>query len=146
MMSGDGVAVPLSGGMQVTPRAAPNNPPADGAQGLTTAEAAQRLSQFGPNQVKTGGRFHVLRLGLGLFANPLVLILLTASVVSGIVGEGLDAGIIITIVLVSVGLDFFQIFHSEQAASRAPEPGHADRQRLARRAAHRNPHARRGAG
>jgi P-type Mg2+ transporter len=60
----------------------------------------------------------VLRTGLGLLANPLVLILLAASIVSGIVGETLDAGIIVTIVLVSVGLDFFQIFHSEQAASK----------------------------
>jgi P-type Mg2+ transporter len=60
----------------------------------------------------------VLRTGLGLLANPLVLILLAASVVSSIVGKTLDAGIIVSIVLVSVGLDFFQIFHSEQAASK----------------------------
>jgi Mg2+-importing ATPase len=60
----------------------------------------------------------VLRTGLGLLANPLVLILLAASIVSGVVGEALDAGIIVTIVLVSVGLDFFQIFHSEQAATK----------------------------
>jgi magnesium-transporting ATPase (P-type) len=51
-------------------------------------------------------------------ANPLVLILLAASVVSGIVGEALDAAIIVTIVLLSVGLDFFQSFRSEQAATR----------------------------
>jgi hypothetical protein len=66
----------------------------------------------------TGGRLHVLRTGLGLLVNPLVLILLAASVFSGIVGEALDAGIIVTFVLVSVGVDFFQMFHSEQAASK----------------------------
>jgi P-type Mg2+ transporter len=118
MIAREGSALPSSGGTRVTPPTAPGIPPAVAAQGLTTAEAARRLSQFGPNQVKTGGRFHVLRTGLGLLANPLVLILLAASVVSGIVGEALDAGIIVTIVLVSVGLDFFQIFHSEQAASK----------------------------
>ena len=72
-----------------------------------------------PNQVVTGRRFHLLRTGLGLLANPLVLILLAASVVSSVVGEALDAGIIVTIVLVSVGLDFFQMFHSEQACEGA---------------------------
>ena len=118
MVSSEGLPAPVSDSPRVTPHAAPDKASVDGAQGLTAAEAAQRLSQFGPNQVKTGGRFHVLRMGLGLLANPLVLILLAASVVSGIVGETLDAGIIITIVLLSVALDFFQIFHSEQAASK----------------------------
>src|SRR6266700_532346 len=87
-------------------------------QGLTAADAARRLLEFGPNQMETGGRFRQLRTGLGLLANPLVLILLAASVVSGIVGEALSAGIIVTVVLLSVGLDFFQSFRSEQAATR----------------------------
>src|ERR1700675_1637197 len=70
--------------------------------GLTAAEAARRLNEFGPNEVETGGRFRQLRTGLGLLANPLVLILLAASVFSGIVGEALSAAIIVTIVLLSV--------------------------------------------
>jgi P-type Mg2+ transporter len=86
--------------------------------GLTSAEAMRRLNQFGPDQIVTGRRFHLLRTGLDLLANPLVLILLAASVVSSVVGEALNAGIIVTSVLVSVGLDFFQIFHSEQAATK----------------------------
>jgi len=86
--------------------------------GLTSAEAARQLREVGPNLIETGGRFRQLRVGLGLLANPLVVILLAASVVSGIVGEALDAGIIVTIVLLSVGLDFFQSFRSEQAATR----------------------------
>jgi P-type Mg2+ transporter len=87
-------------------------------RGLTAADAARRLNEFGPNVVETGGRFRVLRMGLGLLANPLVIILLVASVVSGIVGETLSAIIIVTIVLLSVALDFFQSFRSEQAATR----------------------------
>jgi hypothetical protein len=70
---------PLSDRSQVMPPTAPGIAPAVAAQGLTAAEAARRLSQFGPNQVKTGGRFQVLQTGLGLLANPLVLILLAAS-------------------------------------------------------------------
>jgi Cation transporter/ATPase, N-terminus len=115
MRAGEGSAAPSgSANSPVTPLTA--QPPVTPAPGLSTAEAARRLSAFGPNQVVTGRRFQLVRTGLGLLANPLVLILLVASVVSSIVGEALDAGIIVAIVLVSVGLDFFQIFHSDQAA------------------------------
>src|SRR5215472_13293228 len=89
-----------------------------GSRGLTSAEAAARLAKYGPNEVETGRRFRVLREGFGLLANPLVLILLVAAIVSGFLGEPLDAAIIIVVVLVSVALDFFQVFRSEQAANR----------------------------
>jgi P-type Mg2+ transporter len=89
-----------------------------GPLGLTTAEAAAQLGRWGPNEVETGKRFRLLREGLGLLGNPLVLILLAASVISGFLGEALDAAIIIVVVLLSVGLDFFQVFRSEQAANR----------------------------
>jgi Mg2+-importing ATPase len=85
--------------------------------GLTAAEAARQLAEFGPNLIETGSRFRLLRTGLGLLANPLVVILLVASIVSGVVGETLSAAIIVSIVLLSVALDFFQSFRSEKAAS-----------------------------
>jgi P-type Mg2+ transporter len=88
------------------------------ASGLTSAEAAARLARFGPNEVETGRRFRVLREGLGFLANPLVLILLVAAVISGFLGEALDAAIIVLVVMLSVALDFFQVFRSEQAANR----------------------------
>ena len=84
--------------------------------GLTASEAARRLVEFGPNQIESGGRFRQVRAGLGLLANPLVLILLAASVVSGVVGEALNAAIIVTIVLLSVGVDFFQGARAELLA------------------------------
>ena len=118
MIAAEHAATPSSGNLGSTPTTVLGSTPAVAAEGLTSTQAARRLSEFGPNRVVTGGRFRVLRTGLGLLTNPLVLILLAASVVSGIVGETLDAGIIVTIVLVSVGLDFFQIFQSEQAASK----------------------------
>jgi magnesium-transporting ATPase (P-type) len=62
------------------------------SRGLTTSEAAARLAQYGPNVVETGRRFRVLREGLGLLANPLVLILLVAALVSGFLGEPLQCG------------------------------------------------------
>jgi len=86
-------------------------------RGLTAAEAARKLAEIGPNLIETGSRFRLLQTGLGLLANPLVVILLVASIVSGVVGETLSAAIIVSIVLLSVALDFFQSFRSEKAAS-----------------------------
>jgi Mg2+-importing ATPase len=86
--------------------------------GLTATEAAHRLDQFGPNEVDTARRFGVLRSGLAFLLNPLVLILLAASLISGLLGEAVNAALIILMVLLSVALDFFQVFRSEQAASK----------------------------
>ncbi len=86
--------------------------------GLTEAEAAARLRQYGPNVVPSGHRFWAAQTLLELLANPLVLILLLASVIAGLLGEVVNATIITAIVLLSIALDFFQVFRSQQAASR----------------------------
>lgn len=86
--------------------------------GLDSAEAARRLSQYGPNEpVSTKQRSHWLELLLQ-FANPLVAILLFASVVSAYVGEFVNAAIIIVIVSLSIAVNFIQTFRSRQAADR----------------------------
>jgi Mg2+-importing ATPase len=83
--------------------------------GLSSAEAAKRLQQHGRNELVTVSRFAPLFELLRFFANPLVLILLVASVVSFFLGDRLDAAIIVTMVLLSVALDFYQVFQSRRA-------------------------------
>ncbi|HEX8968673.1 MAG TPA: magnesium-translocating P-type ATPase [Chloroflexota bacterium] len=87
-------------------------------RGLTTAEAVQRLAQFGPNEVVTAERYRVLRAVIAFATNPLILILLTASLISGLLGEAFNASLIAAMVVLSVVLDFVQVFRSEQAATR----------------------------
>jgi P-type Mg2+ transporter len=84
--------------------------------GLTSAEAARRLGEVGPNEVATGDRFRLLRAGIAFSSNPLVIILLAASLVSGVLGEALNATLIALMVVLSVSLNFVQVFRSEQAA------------------------------
>ena len=84
--------------------------------GLSSLEAAQRLAQVGPNAVETEDRFRVLRAGIAFSSNPLVIILLLASLVSGVLGEVLNATLIALMVVLSVALNFVQVFRSEQAA------------------------------
>ncbi|MDB4991193.1 MAG: mgtA [Myxococcaceae bacterium] len=86
--------------------------------GLTSGEAALRLGTYGPNDpAPQKQRSHATELLLQ-FANPLVAILLFASVVSAFAGERVNASIIIAIVCLSVVINFAQTFHSQRAASR----------------------------
>ena len=86
--------------------------------GLDSAEAARRLAQYGPNDpAPKKHRSHLIELLLQ-FTNPLVAILLFASVVSAFVGEVVNATIIIVIVSLSVAVNFVQTFRSQQAAER----------------------------
>ena len=56
------------------------------APGLTSAEAAERLARFGPDQLKARRQSALLQF-LSRFRNPLVLILLAASGTSALTGE-----------------------------------------------------------
>jgi Mg2+-importing ATPase len=90
----------------------------DEPRGLTSAEAARRLAQFGPNEPAPVRRLPVVVQLLRLFANPLVLILLVASAISVALQQRADALIIVTIVLVGTSINFWQTFRSQQAADR----------------------------
>jgi Mg2+-importing ATPase len=87
-------------------------------RGLSAAEAATRLASQGPNELAPPPRFEALRELLRYFANPLVLILLVASVVSAAFGQVVSAGIIALMLILSVALNFTQAYRSQQAAQR----------------------------
>jgi len=86
--------------------------------GLTSAEAARRLAQYGPNEPVRIRRFSALAQLLRLFRNPLVVILLVAALLAALLGQRADAGIIVTIVLLGVCLNFWQTFRSGRAAEK----------------------------
>ncbi len=88
------------------------------ADGLSAAEAAARLAQFGRNTLETRVRAAPWRVFLAQFKDPIVLILLFATLVSAGTGEWLDAVIILAIVLGSATLSFFQEYHAGNAAAR----------------------------
>jgi Mg2+-importing ATPase len=95
------------------------SPAAAGSEaGLTWAEAARRLDEYGPNDPAPKKQRSQLTELLLQFANPLVAILLFASIVSVFVGELVNAGIICVIVSLSVAVNFFQTFRSQAAAER----------------------------
>jgi len=78
------------------------------SQGLTNDEALRRLTQYGANLLKPKKRADALSLLLSQFKSPIILILIFASVLSFFLHDPVDALIIVTIVLVSGLLGFWQ--------------------------------------
>jgi P-type Mg2+ transporter len=77
-------------------------------EGLSGDEARQRLARYGSNLLKPQERSDVLTLLLAQFKSPLILILLFATGLSFVLHDPVNALIIITIVLVSGLLGFWQ--------------------------------------
>ena len=86
-------------------------------EGLTNDEAKQRLTRYGSNLLKPKKRSDVLTLLLAQFRSPIILILLCATGLSFVLRDPVDAFIILTIVLISGLLGFWQ----ERSATNAVE-------------------------
>src|SRR5918998_1253352 len=84
-------------------------------RGLTAAEAARRLDEFGPNELLASGRVSPWTILLEQFKNVLIIILLCATALSAFLGHGLEAVAITVIVLFAVVLGFVQEYRAERA-------------------------------
>lgn len=82
--------------------------------GLSAAEASQRLLREGPNLVREREPQWYAAL-LRQFATPLVGLLIAASVISFLLGETADGLTVIGILLINGVLGFFQEFRSSQS-------------------------------
>lgn len=82
--------------------------------GLPPDEAARRLAEIGPNALRSHGA-SAWRVLTNQLRNPLLPILVIAAIVSGFTGQRTDAVIILVILLLSIGLGFFNEFRSEKA-------------------------------
>lgn len=88
------------------------------SQGLTSAEAQQHLARDGANVLKTKARSDTLMLLLAQFKSPIVLILLAAAILSFFLHDPADALIILTIVLISSALGFWQEWGAADAIAK----------------------------
>ncbi len=84
-------------------------------QGLTEKEVKKRLDKHGPNELQEGKKTSALILFLAQFKDFMVLVLLAATLISGFLGEYVDAVAIIAIVFVNGILGFFQERRAEQS-------------------------------
>ena len=83
--------------------------------GLTAAEAARRLDEYGSNELQAAHRISPWTILFEQFKNVLIVILLAATVLSAFLGHGVEAVAITVILLFSVVLGFVQEYRAERA-------------------------------
>ncbi|VVB67818.1 Potassium-transporting ATPase ATP-binding subunit [Candidatus Norongarragalina meridionalis] len=88
---------------------------ASSLHGLSQKEAEHRLEESGANELKETPRAGPLRMFFGQFEDFMILILIAAAVISALLGEYLDAGAIIAIVVLNAILGFVQEYRAEKA-------------------------------
>ncbi|MDE3198861.1 MAG: magnesium-translocating P-type ATPase [Acidobacteriota bacterium] len=86
--------------------------------GLSSAEAARRLEEFGLNEPAPKPSHPWLVQFPLLFLNPLVLILLLAAAASALLGQLVDASIVAAIVGLGAIVNFVQSYRSQRAVER----------------------------
>ncbi len=87
----------------------------DGERGLSSDEAARRLSEHGANRLEKEEGEGPIRRFLKQFHNVLIYILLVASVFTAFLQEWIDTGVILLVVLVNAIIGFIQEGKAEEA-------------------------------
>ena len=91
-------------------------------QGLTSAQAAARLSQVGENRLAAKKQASVAAMFFSQFKDVMILILAAATLISVLMGQGAEAVTIIAIVLLNAVMGFLQEYRTEQTLEALKEP------------------------
>ncbi|MBI2954191.1 MAG: HAD-IC family P-type ATPase [Chloroflexi bacterium] len=83
--------------------------------GLTTEEARARLERFGLNELEEKAQRTWVKVLVGQFTSPLIIMLLVAAAISLLLGEWIEATVILAVVLISGVVGFIQETKAEQA-------------------------------
>lgn len=83
-------------------------------KGLSSTEAAKRLQQHGLNEIAKKDKKSGVLILMEQFTNPLVIVLIVASIISFFLGEKTDTIIILIIVAINAILGFVQEFKAEK--------------------------------
>jgi len=87
----------------------------DPEKGLDNDEAQRRIEKYGYNELKQEERISPFTILINQFKNILIIILIFAIVLSALVGELVDAAIILVIVIFCAVLGFIQEYRAERA-------------------------------
>ena len=85
------------------------------AKGISEEEARKRLREYGENTVSKQKKTTQLMLFLNQFKSPIIIILIAATAISAATGDWIDSMIILTIILASAVLSFFQEYTASKA-------------------------------
>jgi Ca2+-transporting ATPase len=85
------------------------------ADGLTGQQAADRLQQYGPNEIEVKKKKTWWGILLSQFTDFMIIILMAAAVISGFIGDSTDMIVIFAIVLLNAIVGFIQEWRAEKA-------------------------------
>jgi Ca2+-transporting ATPase len=94
---------------------APETTPAPGGNGLSDAEARQRLVRDGPNELPVSKRRGVLRLAWEVASEPMFLLLVACGAIYMLLGDRQEALMLLGFVFVVMGISFSQQRRSEKS-------------------------------
>jgi Ca2+-transporting ATPase len=83
--------------------------------GLSDAEAAARIKQYGPNKFLLEDKISRIKILVHQFTSPLIYILLAAAVVTVFLREFIDTGVIMAVVMLNAVIGYFQEFKAEES-------------------------------
>ncbi len=83
--------------------------------GLSGSEAKKRLNEFGENEVRKGKTTSVLEIFLRQFKSLVVVVLIIATILSILMNEWLDAGVIITVLIINGIVGTIEEYKAEKA-------------------------------
>ena len=83
--------------------------------GLSSAEAAERLSREGPNEIPSARRRNILRLAGEVLREPMILLLVACSAIYLALGDLREAVILSASVFVVIGITLYQNRRTERA-------------------------------
>lgn len=86
-----------------------------GSAGLGVAEAARRLDQYGPNQIEEEAPPNPLIILANQFRSPLIYILVIAAVVTLVLEEFIDTGVIVAVLILNAIIGFTQERNAEES-------------------------------
>jgi magnesium-transporting ATPase (P-type) len=88
-----------------------------GREGLSTAQASERLNALGPNSLPKAHQLTLWQIILHQVANPLIIILAAAAVACIFIGEIADAFFVLVVILINSTIGTYQEYQAEKSAS-----------------------------
>ena len=83
--------------------------------GLTDEDAKKRLVRYGPNKLVEEEKISKLKILLHQFTSPLIYILLIAGIVTILLNEYIDSGVIFAVILLNAVIGFTQEYKAEES-------------------------------
>lgn len=84
-------------------------------EGLTEEQAKERISEYGPNRLVEAEKVSRLAIALHQFKSPLIYILIVAAIITAILEEYTDTGVIVAVVILNAIIGYVQEYKAEES-------------------------------